>query len=478
MGKGGQHLAPMEERRKSHRVSVTMPVEIHVRQTAKKELQRYRGRITNVGESGIGLVFPNGVSVAPILTLHFKTPRGASLQVDAKPVWSAPARNGDLQCGLFLPQLEFHHLAAIHELLWDNEQFAAGQLDHILSRIKPGDADIRSRVMKWFMTDISGYLRDITATYRTITEGGLSPAEGQQKIDDMTDRFLAHADAITEAIDDKIIAKEIKRAFRSRVYDWVYQSRIGQRTIERPRGYQGDYKTIDIFYDNKPLSEGLGLYFDTHILTRHYAVAVRNRLHKMVAMLEEFVSQSRLETIKILNVACGPCREMLEWFALPRKAGKNLLFTCLDQDQEALEYSKEKLRNLSEGVELRFVAEDVANMVKKPEQSAKLLRTQHLIYSVGLADYLPDRILRKMVHFCFDLLEPNGQLVVTHKDRAKHKPITPDWLCDWTFISRDEEQFLDVLQLNSLPGASCRVERDESQLIMFFFITKGIQTKK
>ncbi len=464
--------AVMEERRKSHRVSVTMPVEIHMRHTAEKELQRYHGQITDVGEKGLGIVFPNGVAVAPVLTLHLKTPRGASLQLEANSVWSAPTQNGELQCGLFLPQLEFHHLAAIHELLWSNEQFASGQLDHILSRIKPEHSDIRLRIMKFFMMEISSYLQEITAIYRKVTSGGLSPSQGQQAIDDLTDRFLGHADEITEAIDDKIISKEIKKAFRVRVYDWVYQSRIGQRTIERPRGYPGDYKTIDIFYDNKPLSEGLGLYFDTHILTRHYAVAVRNRLRKMVAVLGDFIGKSGLETINILNLACGPCREMRRFFSLPQNIEKNLCFTCLDQDEEALEYSKDKLQNHPQCVELRFVAEDVANMVKKPEQSSQLLGTQHLIYSIGLADYLPDRVLRKLVHFCFDLLEPNGQLVITHKDRSKHKPITPDWLCDWTFISRDEEQFLNVLQLPSLSNASCRVERDDSQLIMFFFITK------
>lgn len=462
----------LKERRKSCRVSITMPIEIHMRQGAEKELQRYQGQITNVGERGVGIVFPNGVAIAPALTLHLRTPRGTSLQLEANSVWSAPAQNGERQCGLFLPKLEFHHLAAIHELLWGNEQFASGQIDHILSRIKPEHSNIRPRIMKFFMTEISTYLQEITATYQHITSGGLSPSQGQEVIDGLTDQFLGHADEITQTINDKILAKEIKKAFRVRVYDWVYQSRIGQRTIERPRGYQGDYKTIDIFYDNKSLSEGLGLYFDTHILTRHYAIAVRNRLQKMVAMLGDFITNGGFETIKILNVACGPCREMREFFSSPQKSEKKLLFTCLDQDQEALEYSKEKLQNLPKHVGVRFVAEDVANMVKKPEQFSRLLGTQHLIYSIGLADYLPDRVLRKLVHFCFDLLEPNGQLVVTHKDRAKHKPVTPDWLCDWTFISRDEEQFLNVLQLNLLSDASYRVERDESQLIMFLYITK------
>ena len=345
------------------------------------------------------------------------------------------------------------------------------QLAGIFTRTN-GDSRLQSRIKDFFTSDVTNYLKQVTTIYQGSVQGKLSLAEAQQAIDRTTDEILNKGNEIDETISDKRASKALKRVFRSQVYDWVYQSRIGQRTIQRPRGYPGDYKTIDIFYDNKPLSDGMGTYFDRHILTRPYAAAVRNRLRMMQTMLRDYISASSQDTVRILDIACGPCREIEELFSSWQPPRKQLHFIFLDQDSEALDYSKEKLVNLPSNIKTDFIAEDVANIIKDPEAFSKKLGKQHFIYSICLADYLPDRVLKKLMHFCYALLDEGGQLVVTHKDRTSHKPITPDWLCDWTFIPRDENQLLEILKLDTLIGASYSVERDESGIILFCVINK------
>ena len=77
-----------KERRKFPRLNVRMPIEIRMRRVTQKGLAGYRGQITDVAESGLRVMFSNGVAVAPTLTLHMTTLHGASLQFEADCVWS------------------------------------------------------------------------------------------------------------------------------------------------------------------------------------------------------------------------------------------------------------------------------------------------------------------------------------------------------------------------------------------------------
>jgi hypothetical protein len=96
-----------------------------------------------------------------------------------------------------------------------------------------------------------------------------------------------------------------------------------------------------------------------------------------------------------------------------------------------------------------------------------------MIYSIGIADYLQDRMLKKIFSDSYAKLKAGGKLVVAYKDKESHRPIALNWYGDWYFIPRNEEELIDLI--NAAMGAeniSISIEREESGVIFFAVITK------
>jgi hypothetical protein len=159
---------------------------------------------------------------------------------------------------------------------------------------------------------------------------------------------------------------------------------------------------------------------------------------------------------------------------LPNLATRSsVLFTCLDWDEEALNFSRDILLPIApQNVEFKFVKEDIMNMVKD-EKVARSFFGQNLVYSIGLIDYLPDRVLKKLIQALYGLLQKDGKLILTHKNREKTFPsIPPDWFCDWKFVSRNKEEAVKLLYNCGISKFSLSIESDDFGYIYYFIITK------
>jgi hypothetical protein len=256
------------------------------------------------------------------------------------------------------------------------------------------------------------------------------------------------------------------------VGNWIYKSSIVKRAFEKPRGYPGDYKMLEIVYNNKPISKHLGEYFDNNFLKSPYAVAVRVRKNRLREILTDFINASKLNKIGIFNIACGSSREIKE--ALPLlKTRSSVTFSCLDWDEEALQFSQNLLtKDTPKNVNFKFVKEDIMNMVKI-DNAEKMYGKFDLIYSIGLIDYLPDRVLKRLVKVLYGLLHQNGKLVLTHKNKEKtFPPLPPDWFCDWKFVPRSKEEAVKLFYNCELSRFDFSVDPDDFEYIYYFTLTK------
>jgi SAM-dependent methyltransferase len=98
-----------------------------------------------------------------------------------------------------------------------------------------------------------------------------------------------------------------------------------------------------------------------------------------------------------------------------------------------------------------------------------------MIYSIGIADYLEDRMLNKIFKDCYKKLKKGGKIVIAYKDKDRHKPIALNWYGDWSFVPRNENEFIGLI--NNAMGEeniSIEVEREDSGIIFFVNITKLI----
>lgn len=345
------------------------------------------------------------------------------------------------------------------------------QIDPILAEI--GDFEKRMRVSDFFMKDCKQFMNDCASLSEDMKNKKVSLENACQRFDTITDNIFKKGDEIDLLLDNKIIIKKIKQIFRNSCGLWLHEGKITRRGYEKPRGYPGDYMTIEAVYDKKNVSDNVGYCSDNFFLNNKYPSAVRNRKDKMKSLLVDYIRRNTSPSIDILNVGCGSCREIAEMLTSGINSVGKVNFNLVDQDEESLVFSKKALELTHSKFSIfNFYPHNILEYIRNEQEYLNILGKQDLVYSIGVTDYLPDRMLKKLISFCLKLLKPRGTLILAHKDKLAYKPVPSDWCCDWTFYPRDEKEFLNILDSCDISGYNLKIEREKSGIIMFFILTK------
>ncbi|MCM8824483.1 MAG: PilZ domain-containing protein [Candidatus Omnitrophica bacterium] len=445
-----------EEKRTYPRIKASLKVDI---------LKNTSGYSLDLSENGLGFSSTETISSSTV-SLQICFPHNDfKFKIEAKLVWMR-----DLENGVSLYGVEFVGLGE-KERAELRKELIKIKTESLLSGIK--DIEIKKIVSDFFLKDLLEYINEIIKLIPYFSIEEMYSEDLEKKLEQLNTQFLLKGHCIEELLSDKKNMEKVKDNFRELVGTWAYKSVIMKRAFEKPRGYPGDYRMLEIVYDNKPISKNIGVYFDNYFLKNPYAVAVRIRKDRLREILLSFFNETKLSKVNILNIACGSCREIRE--LLPSlKTKSSIVFSCLDWDEEALGFSEATLSPIKpKNVEFKFIKEDVMNLIKN-ESTILSLGKQDLIYSIGLIDYLPDRILKKLIYALYQLLEKDGKLILTHKNREKtFPPIPPDWFCDWKFVPRNKEEVIDLFYKCGISDFSLSTESDDFEYIYYFTITKN-----
>jgi len=445
-----------EEKRARPRIKANLKVDVSKNTSADS---------IDLSESGLSFVSSEIIS-SPTLSLQIHFPdEDFKFNAKAKLVWKR-----DLESGTSLYGVEFVELDESRQEALRKELIKT-QISGLLNEIK--SAEVKDHIVNFFLKDILDYIKEIIKIASHISHQKEYSSELEKNFDHLNTQILLKGYCIEELLCDNKIMQKVKDNFRQLLGVWIYKSVIMKHAFEKPRGYPGDYKMLEIVYDNKPITKGLGEYFDSYFLKSPYAVAVRIRKDRLREMIEDCLNKTVLNKVNILNIACGSCREIKEM--LPSlKIKIPIIFNCLDWDEEALKFSQDTLLSIKpKNVEFKFIKEDVMNLVKS-ESASQSLGKQDLIYSIGLIDYLPDRVLKKLIHALYQLLQKDGKLILTHKNRDKtFPPLPPDWFCDWKFVPRNKEEAVNLFYTCGISDFSLFSESDDFSYIYYFTITKN-----
>lgn len=445
-----------EEKRAYPRIKTNLKIEIS---------EGIFGDSVDLSEGGVGLNSAESIS-SPTIPLKINFPeRKFELKTKARLVWKR-----DLEDGSSLYGVEFVNLNETQKSIL-REELIKTQINGLLSEIKL--PEIKEQVANFFLKDTLNYINEIIKLIPYLSKQVQYSIELEKKLERLNTQFILKGYCLDELLADKKIMQKVKENFRQLVGVWAYKSVCMKRGFEKPRGYPGDHKMLEIIYDNKPIAKGAGEYFDNYFLKNPYAVAVRIRKDRLRELLLKFINESKLNEINILNIACGSCREIRE--LMPNIKNKNIIiFSCLDWDEEALKFSQDVLSPITlKNVKFKFVKEDVMNLIKNKDV-AQSLGKQSLIYSIGLIDYLPDRVLKSLIQGLYQLLEDGGELILTHKNRDKtFPPLPPEWFCDWKFISRNKEEVIKLFYTCGISEFSLTVDSDDFEHIYYFTLTKN-----
>lgn len=289
-----------------------------------------------------------------------------------------------------------------------------------------------------------------------------------------SDDVVQKGENLTKNIDNKLFEKRIRYFFRMLISPWPYKSIIMDKGFKKYRGYPGDYEMMDYVYNNKICSNNIfGQYFDVYFIRNAYSEAVRGRKNLMRDILLEEIGQQN--ELRILNIPCGPSRDVQE-FLETKQSNNSFEIICVDNDSESLEFAQKAIFGLKKSENVSFRQGNILDYSRNPTKAEKDLGTFDIIYSIGIADYFPDKLLQKFIYSTYAMIKPGGELIfafkITNKD--PFAPLPPKWFCDWVFVPRSLEESIKVVEESGIKAFTKTKEIwEESGRICFLEYKKG-----
>ena len=266
--------------------------------------------------------------------------------------------------------------------------------------------------------------------------------------------------------EDPIVLKEVQRRYREAIWPWFGKSWCMQRALDKPRGYPGDAVLLTAIYEGIAKSRGLGGYLDRYFLSTTLGRAVPARMWEARRFLMEELAR-RTGQVTVMDVACGSCREYLGGF--DPSPDRQTTFICVDNDPETLEFAKSETEAALDksGIAAKFVRYNALRMVSSTANIRRFGRSD-VIYSVGLCDYIPDEYLIPLLQGLRESLNPGGVVYIAFKDMLLYDKAEYQWLVDWFFFQRTEEDCLRLFASAGYDMDEMTVTRDPIGVIMNF----------
>jgi thiol-disulfide isomerase/thioredoxin len=215
--------------------------------------------------------------------------------------------------------------------------------------------------------------------------------------------------------------------------------------FNKPYGYAGDFQIVDYIYQNAVRTKGFDRLWDSWFQQLAASIAVRQRKDDFKKSIVNFIKEHPNKKLRIMNLACGPCREIKELLE-GKSAGeffKNVIFDCYDFDINAITYAKQFLGNFNN---VNFFNNNAIRLALAKNIENQIPYKYDLIYSAGLFDYLGDRLAVRLIVNLSKLIKHAGAIMISNAlDKySTPSPIWMEWIGEWYLIYRTEDEFRDI----------------------------------
>lgn len=326
---------------------------------------------------------------------------------------------------------------------------------------------MRAEVDRFFSYDVAAFTKKLAELDRKIDPSTIAMKD--ELFDDLLQSICATLRAcqrLEREIDgDTSLVKEVQNRFRSEIAPWFDRSWFMHRAKVKPRGYPGDHALLSAIYDRQPKSVGLGGYLDIYFLNTTLGRAVVNRMQAARRFLISEFSRRR-SNVEVWNVACGPCREYAGGVDLAD--GDRIHVRLIDSDTEALDYVQSSVIGGVRGLPRMECTCYNALRMRSAEQNIRRFGRCDILYSIGLCDYIPDKHLIAMFEGWRNSLSEDGVLYVALKDCERYDKTKYQWLTDWYFFQRTEEDCRELFRRAGFDVLGMEMDRDETGSIMNF----------
>lgn len=276
---------------------------------------------------------------------------------------------------------------------------------------------------------------------------GEVPAELQEQIRQGFQQFAVHINEQigSEAPDlNETIREEVGTRLQREILPYILLTKSAERVYSKPRGYAGDFLTIDIMYQNQAEGTGrLGPLLDKCFQELPAANAVRNRRGLLAEYIQETLKGTEGKTAQVTSLACGPAAEIFDAFETLEDKSR-LHATLIDIDLQALAFVSDKANRRSLTSRMDLVNGNLVYLATGRQQLKT--KPQDLVYSIGLIDYFSDKFVILLLNYVHKLLRPGGKVLLGNFHPQNSTRAMMDYILDWKLIHRNEEDMNRLFQ--------------------------------
>jgi hypothetical protein len=187
--------------------------------------------------------------------------------------------------------------------------------------------------------------------------------------------------------------------------------------------------------------------------------AVRNRRTMMSGMIGDLESAwTDANPMPVCSLASGPAREVFDLLTADDPA--NIQVTCLDIDNEAIGYASNLAEVKSVASRVTFALDNVIRLALG--RGRVKVEPQQLIYSMGLIDYLEDKLVVSLLDWIHDTLLPGGKVALGNFATGSPDKNYLDHIAEWILLHRTPDDLRDLFSSSKFGDTQVDILEDAS----------------
>ncbi|MFC1809387.1 class I SAM-dependent methyltransferase [Candidatus Omnitrophota bacterium] len=256
---------------------------------------------------------------------------------------------------------------------------------------------------------------------------------------------------------------EFMKFFYAVCQDQLNSSVMISQSKHKPLGYAGDFLTIDYIYTKKNGSGGIGQLWDAFYHRQVAPRSVRNRKNFLAYTFNE-LSYRKERPLDILNIACGPCRDVAELLTNAGKKAHGSFFHCIDMDERAISYAKNIVKDHIKTVTFKWESTNAFKL--------RPINQYDLVWSAGLFDYLNDRLATALIQRMWNWTKEGGKTIVGNFHTSNQSRNFMEWCGEWFLIHRSEEDIKRLFLDAGVPEKNFDIDREPLGACIFGIANK------
>lgn len=266
------------------------------------------------------------------------------------------------------------------------------------------------------------------------------------------------------------VKEELGRRVQREILPYMLLTTLTERMYSKPRGYAGDFYTIDLMYQGVP-EDGhrLGSVLDECFIKEPAGMAVRNRRGLLADEIQKCLDKNGTDTTKVTSMASGPAAELFDVYeTIDNKT--RLKSTLIDIDLQALAFVGDKRDKKKLTRQMEMIN---GNLVYLATGRQKVfIKDQDLVYSIGLIDYFNDKFVIMLLNYVYELLKPGGKVILGNFHTKNPTKALMDYVLDWRLIHRDEDDMNRLFESSKFGKACTEIRYEDAGVNLFAMCTK------